>query len=119
MEAGEAHKFTVKFRRIHLEIGRCDDSVERVRDICYKEAIASYVVLLSAIDQLWDRRVKVQIDSLGLYHAWTGLKAKSLALAQVLKLIFALTLGKLCATVRMGSVTCKHGRYSIQGNLVC
>lgn len=66
--------------------------VAQVGDICYKEALALFFVLLSAIDHLWDRRVKVQVDSQGLYHGWTGLRARSLALAQVLKLIFALTL---------------------------
>ena len=61
-------------------------------DMCYKEALALYFVLLSVIDRLWNRRVTVEVDSQGLYHAWTGLRARSLALARVLKLIFALTL---------------------------
>ena len=66
--------------------------VRPIKDICYKEALALYFVLLSVIDHLWDRRAKVQVDSQGLYQAWTGLRARSLALAQVLKLMFALTL---------------------------
>ena len=66
--------------------------VQQMTDICYKEALALYFVLLSVLDALWDHRVDVQVDSQSLYHTWTGLKAKSLALIGVLKLIFSLTL---------------------------
>ena len=66
--------------------------VQTSRDICYKEALALYFVLISVMDHLWDRRVDVQVDAESLYHAWSGLKARSTALANVLRLIFAFTL---------------------------
>lgn len=40
--------------------------VQVLPDICYKEALALYLVLLSVIDVLWDRRVDVQVDSQSL-----------------------------------------------------
>ena len=66
--------------------------VREITDICYKEALALYFVLLSVIDLLWDRRVDVQVDSMALFLAWGSLRAKSRELARVLRLIFALTL---------------------------
>ncbi|XP_038045151.1 uncharacterized protein LOC119719725 [Patiria miniata] len=66
--------------------------VQRSTDICYKEALALYFVLISVMNQLWDKRVDVQVDSEGLYHAWSGLRARSTALAGVLRLILAFTL---------------------------
>ena len=63
-----------------------------VEDICWKEALALYFVLLSVVDSLWDRRVDVTVDALSLFDVWSRRRAKSTALARVLKLIFALTL---------------------------
>ena len=66
--------------------------VQRSSDICYKEALALYFVLVSNTDHIWDRRVDVQVDYESLCQAWSSLKARSAALAGVLKLVFAFTL---------------------------
>lgn len=47
----------------------------RVDDMCLKEATALYFALQSFSELLWDRRVGVQVDNRGLWHAWRGLRA--------------------------------------------
>ena len=43
--------------------------IQKSQDICYKEALALYFTPISVMDHLWDRRVDVQVDSEGLFHA--------------------------------------------------
>jgi hypothetical protein len=61
-------------------------------DICVKETLALFFALQSISEQIWDRRVDAFVDNEGLFHAWSGLKAASPQLNDVLRNIFLMML---------------------------
>jgi hypothetical protein len=61
-------------------------------DICVKETLALFFALQSISEQIWDRRVDAFVDNEGLFHAWSGLKASSPQLNDVLRNIFLMLL---------------------------
>ena len=54
-------------------------------DICVKEALAVLFVLQALPESVWSRRVDICVDNEGLSLAWSGLRASSQGLAEVLK----------------------------------
>ena len=59
-------------------------------DISVKEALAVFFVLQALPESIFSRRVDVQVDNEGLCHAWSGLKASSQGLVDVLRELFLL-----------------------------
>ena len=55
------------------------------RDICVKEALAVLFALQALPESIENRRVDVLVDNEGLSHAWSGLKASSRDLVEVLR----------------------------------
>ena len=57
-------------------------------DICVKEALAVLFALQALPESVECRRVDVFVDNQGVFHSWSGLKASSLGLVEVLRELF-------------------------------
>ena len=60
------------------------------RDICVKEAMAVLFAISAFADSFRDHRVDVFSDNEGVVHAWSGLRARSPDLVEVLRSLFLL-----------------------------
>ena len=58
------------------------------RDICVKEALAVLFALQALPESVERRRVDISVDNEALFHSWSGLKASSQDLVEVLRELF-------------------------------
>ena len=75
-------------------------------DICLKEALAVLFALRSIASHLYPRHVDVFVDTMGLVHAWSGLKSKSEELTSVLRELFLFCMDN-CVSLNMQWVSTK------------